>query len=185
MSDHRPQPRSSTTHDFNHPYVRPSQYDMLERNTCPPPPPPRIKQPERRTRIYHEQHISHHIPAVRQHYAYKPALSGKAAEVLGVDDVREFEHNFSEKLEKKKKKAKTWRTRKFRVTKNDAKKTKVKRTVPVERVQTLPRSDSAVEIPSMSHFSWSGDEDKIKKFRLHKKEMGVKEGKRSARCTIM
>lgn len=157
---------------------------MRERNTYPLSPPPRTRQPERRSRTYQEQHLSHHIPAVREHFAYKPPPGGKAAEFFGVGDVKEFDHNFSAGREKKK--GKTWRTRKFRVTKNNAKKTKVKRTAPpVERVQTFSPSDSTAEFPLMSHFSWSGDEKKVKKFKKNKKETGGREEKRSTGCTIM
>lgn len=139
---------------------------------------------------YREQHLSHHLPVVRNHFAYRPALGGKAAEVLGVDDVKEFEHNFGEGLEKKKK-TKMWGSSKFRVTKKYAKRTKVKRTVPIARVPTLPRAESANAVPEGPSMSrWSVDEEKIKKFwTLRKetsvKEMDLREGKRSMRCTIM
>lgn len=150
MPDLRPQPCSSTIHLYNHPYVHEYQCDMREHITYPLPPPARTRHPERRSRTYQEQHLSHHIFAVREHFAYKPPSGGKAAEFFGVDDAKEFDHNFSAGREKKKRK--TWRTRKFRVIKKNAKKTEVKKTVPpVERVQTCPPSDSTSEFPLMSH----------------------------------
>lgn len=183
MSDHRPQPRPCTTQHLDHNYGCPSQYDPWERSSYPPPPPSRARPPKHRTRIYQEQYLTHHIPAVRQHFAYKPPAGGKAAEFLGVHDVKDLEHDFC--VLPHKKKEQTWRMRKFRVTKPNSRKTKIKRTAPVGRAQTGLPPESGVEIPLISHFSFSEDDEKAKKVNRAKKKTGVREEKRSIGCTIL
>ncbi|TLD25694.1 hypothetical protein E2P81_ATG09351 [Venturia nashicola] len=189
MSDHHPQPRPSKTYQYNHPYDHPSQYGTRERNAYPPSPAPKIRQPEPRVETYHEQRLDYYDPTVRDKLAYRPDPSAKAAEILGVEDMEDLKHKFGERPGKKKKTNRR-RSHKSRDTKNAGKTTEIKRTVPIGRVPIIPRADSAIVIPGALKSRWSVDEEENKKFWLLRKatvvkEMSVKKGKQSTKCTIM
>ncbi|QDS68539.1 hypothetical protein FKW77_010906 [Venturia effusa] len=178
--DHRPRPCPSTRTDYCRAHA--SQFDTRERKIHPIPSAHKSRRPSRRAKTYQAQYLSHHIPAVRQHFAYQPPLNGKAADFFGVDDARELASNFREFPDKIK--AKTWRRRRFKVTKTNAMKPKVKRIVQVERTQTRPTHESGAEIPLISHFSWSEDDRKVKKAKRPKKEMEAREDKHSFGWTL-
>ncbi|TID16794.1 hypothetical protein E6O75_ATG09560 [Venturia nashicola] len=189
MSDHHPQPRPSKTYQYNHPYDHPSQYGTRERNAYPPSPAPKIRQPEPRVETYHEQRLDYYDPTVRDKLAYRPDPSAKAAEILGVENMEDLKHKFGERPGKKKK-TNRWRSHKSRDTKNAGKTTEIKRTVPIGRVPIIPRADSAIVIPGALKSRWSVDEEENKKFWLLRKatvvkEMSVKKGKQSTKCTII
>jgi hypothetical protein len=135
---------------FHYSSVKSHGYEVSKRDTYPTLSSRRLTRQSPGATTYQSQYMDYYIPAVRHNLSYRPPPGGKAFEIFGVQNVREFEQDIAH---------------------NKRSAVPFQRRARNLKQPIRPYPSMTAPGPPPSRFSWDGDEDERPKKRKKRSMM--------------